>query len=95
MAGEVREASLFLLDGEVRALGQVEDHLDLSEVTHPSNTSNDCPEHNIINNIGQDIHFVELVDDNLLSNASSNSLRRLGMNLMSKKTSEVIVVYHP
>ena len=46
----------------------------MSEVKH---LSNDCPEHDIINEIGQDLH-IELVDDNLLSKASSNSFEKVG-----------------
>ena len=41
------------------------------EMSHPG------PEHDIINEIGQDLH-IELVDDNLLSKASSNSFEEVG-----------------
>ena len=46
----------------------------MSEVKH---LSNDCPEHDIINEIGQDLR-IELVDDYLLSKASSNSFEEVG-----------------
>ena len=39
----------------------------------------DCPEHNIISDLVQDIHKEELMDD-LLSNASSNSFEEVGNN---------------
>ena len=66
----------------------------MSEVKHPSN---DCPEHDIINEIGQDIHKIELVDD-LLSIAPSNSFEEVGNENNVLKTSEIIVefvVNHP
>ena len=56
------------------AKGKLKTTIGLSEVKH---LSNDCPEHDIINEIGQDLH-IELVDDNLLSKASSNSFEEVG-----------------
>ena len=71
-AGEVRDASLPA--GWRRPSFRARPSIDLSEVKH---LSNDCPEHDIINEIGQDLH-IELVDNNLLSKASSNSFEEVG-----------------
>ena len=73
-AGEVREASLPAGWRRPSFRASWRPSIDLSEVKH---LSNDCPEHDIINEIGQDLH-VELVDDNLLSKASSNSFEEVG-----------------
>ena len=64
----------------------------LSVETHPSS---DCPEHDIINEIGQDMHSIELMDDSSLSSAFSNSFQEVGIENNDKRTSEIIADKHP